>query len=104
VPVDYSNPKSGFTTIHYELGSDFSPGKPTIFIIADAQQFYIRKGAIEQLQNSLFDSAFNVVGIIQQTIGHRLHLLLFIRTIIYLSRTIIILLPPLKTKDSTINF
>jgi len=66
VPVDNSNPKSGFTTITYELGASFSPKKPTVFIIADAQQFYVKKGAIKQLQNSLFDSTFNVVGIISR--------------------------------------
>ncbi len=38
--------------------------KTYVFIIADAQQFYVRKGAINQLQKSLFDSTFNVVGII----------------------------------------
>jgi hypothetical protein len=64
VPVDYSNPKLGQTTISYEFGATFSSKKPTIFIIADAQQFYVRKGSVKQLQNSLFDSTFNVVGII----------------------------------------
>lgn len=64
VPVDHSDPTSGFTTIHYESGAPFSAHKPTVFVIADAQQFYVRKGAINQLQNSLFDSTFNVIGII----------------------------------------
>lgn len=64
VPVDYLNPKLGLTTIYYELGAIFSAKKPTVFIIADAQQFYLRKGSVKQLQNSLFDSTFNVVGII----------------------------------------
>jgi pimeloyl-ACP methyl ester carboxylesterase len=64
VPIDYSNPKLGLTTIYYELGAIFSAKKPTVFIIADAQQFYVRKGSVKQLQNSLFDSTFNVVGII----------------------------------------
>jgi pimeloyl-ACP methyl ester carboxylesterase len=54
----------GQTQIAYELGAIFSPQKPTVFIIADAQQFYIRKGVVAQLQSSLFDSTFNVIGII----------------------------------------
>jgi len=36
VPIDYSNPKLGLTTIYYELGAIFSAKKPTVFIIADA--------------------------------------------------------------------
>ena len=64
VPVDYSDPASGFTTIYYESGAPFSREKLTVFVIADAQQFYVRKGAMSQLQNSLFDSTFNVIGII----------------------------------------
>ncbi len=64
VPVDHSDQASGFTTIYYESGAPFSAHKPTVFVIADAQQFYVRKGALNQLQNSLFDSTFNVIGII----------------------------------------
>lgn len=64
VPVDYTDSKSGTTTVSYELGRNFSLTKPTIFIIADAQQFYVRKGAIANLQNTLFDTLYNIVGII----------------------------------------
>lgn len=64
VPVDYLNPKLGLTSFYYELGAIFSPKKPTVFIIVDAQQFYMRKGSVKQLQYSLFDSTFNVVGVI----------------------------------------
>lgn len=64
VPVDHKNPTQGITTVSYELGAAFSKNKPTVFIIADAQQFYVRKGAVAGLQASLFDSTFNVVGII----------------------------------------
>jgi pimeloyl-ACP methyl ester carboxylesterase len=64
VHVDHWDPLAGTTEIHYEFGAAFSPGKPTIFIIADAQQFYVRKGAVARLQATLLDSTFNVVGII----------------------------------------
>lgn len=64
VPIDYANPELGTTIISYEFGAEFSKSKPTIFIIADAQQFYVRKGAIASLQATLLDSTFNVVGII----------------------------------------
>lgn len=64
VPVDYENNKSSKTSVSYELGASFDTHKPTVFIIADAQQFYIRKGSVAGLQSSLFDSSYNVVGII----------------------------------------
>jgi pimeloyl-ACP methyl ester carboxylesterase len=64
VPVDHSAPDSGSTIIYYESGAPFSRQKPTVFVIADAQQFYVRKGAMTELQKALFDSTFNVVGII----------------------------------------
>lgn len=64
VPVDHTDPSAGTTEIHYEFGADFSPEKPTVFVIADAQQFYVRKGAVASLQATLLDSTFNVVGII----------------------------------------
>ena len=64
VPIDYTKPNMGTTTISYELGAEFSKNKPTVFIIADAQQFYIRKGAVAGLQTTLLDLTFNVVGVI----------------------------------------
>lgn len=53
VPIDYVNQNKGFTTVSYEFGADFSENKPTVFIIADAQQFYVRKGTIANLQTTL---------------------------------------------------
>jgi len=64
VPVDYEGGVKGTTTVSYELGAKFSQSKPTVFIVADAQQFYVRRGTIASLQASLFDNTFNVVGII----------------------------------------
>lgn len=67
VPVDYSDPKAGTTTVSYELGAVFSPTKPTVFIITDAQQFYVRKGAVSTLQATLLDTSYNVVGILNRS-------------------------------------
>lgn len=64
VPIDYSDPYSGTTEISFEYGAPYSPNKPTVFVIADAQQFYVRKGSVAKLQGNLFDTTFNVVGII----------------------------------------
>jgi hypothetical protein len=35
-----------------------------VFIIADAQQFYVRRGEVANLKRALFGDAFNVVGIV----------------------------------------
>ena len=66
VPIDYANPKGGKTTVSYELGHPFNKTKPTVFIIADAQQFYVRKEAVANLQATLLDTSYNVVGIISR--------------------------------------
>lgn len=64
VPFDHAAPARGGAPLYYELGAPFEPSKPTIFIVADAQQFYVRRGQIASLQNALFGGAFNVVGIV----------------------------------------
>src|SRR3990170_1822771 len=64
VPFDYDNPAGGTFSLHYELGRAFDPAKPTVFVVADGQQFYVRAGAVPVLQDALFGDAFNVVGII----------------------------------------
>ena len=69
VPLDYSNPKLGHAPLYFEFGAPFNRVKPTVFLIADAQQFYVRKGAIAGLQKSLFGSDFNVVGLVPRGTG-----------------------------------
>lgn len=64
VPLDYKNPKLGRAPLYFEFGAPYEKSKPTIFIIADGQQFYVRRGAVAQLQQALFGDAFNVVGIV----------------------------------------
>ena len=64
VPIDHDDPASERAALYYELGSAFDSSKPTVFIVADAQQFYVRKGSVAELQESLFGSDFNVVGIV----------------------------------------
>src|SRR5689334_13540832 len=63
VPLDHKNRHLGMASLYYEFGAPYDPTKPVIFVISDAQQFYVRKGSVAQLQQSLFGSAFNVVGI-----------------------------------------
>lgn len=64
VPLDYDNPKLGRAPLYLEFGAPYEKSKPTIFIIADGQQFYVRRGAVAELQKALFGDAFNVVGIV----------------------------------------
>lgn len=64
VPLDYQNLKLGPAPLSFEFGAPFNKSKPTVFVIADGQQFYVRHGAVAQLQQTLFGDAFNVVGII----------------------------------------
>lgn len=64
VPLDYRNTQLGQAPLYLEFGAPYEKSKPTIFIIADGQQFYVRRGAVAQLQQALFGDAFNVVGIV----------------------------------------
>lgn len=66
VPLDHKDRRLGMASLYYEFGAPYDTAKPVIFVIADAQQFYVRKGSIAQLQQSLFGSAFNVVGIVNR--------------------------------------
>lgn len=64
VPFDRQTPAVGTFELQYELGRRFNPSKPTVVIVADGQQFYVRSGTIAPLQDELFGDRFNVVGII----------------------------------------
>lgn len=64
VPLDHDNPAVGHVTLQYDLGAPFDRRKPTVLVVADAQQFYVRPGAMAGLQADLFGPGFNVVGLI----------------------------------------
>lgn len=64
VPLDYKAPNLGSRSLYFEFGSPYERTKPTVFIIADAQQFYVRRGEVSNLQRALVGDAFNVVGIV----------------------------------------
>jgi pimeloyl-ACP methyl ester carboxylesterase len=63
VPFLYEKPARGTFVLRYEIGRTFDASKPTVLVIADGQQFYVRKGLIAPLQDELFGDGFNVVGI-----------------------------------------
>lgn len=63
VPIDRGTPELGSAQLYYELGYPYDPVKPTLFVIVDGQEFYLRRGTVKALQDSLFGGGFNVVGI-----------------------------------------
>lgn len=71
VPFVYEHPEKGSFDLYYELGRAFDPAKRTVFVIADGQQFYVRKGLITKLQDKLFGDSFNVVGIIGRGVNEQ---------------------------------
>src|ERR1700687_4165061 len=64
VPLDYKTPNLGSRSLYFEFGAPYEGTKPTVFIIADAQQFYVRRGEVPNLQRALSGDAFNVIGIV----------------------------------------
>jgi pimeloyl-ACP methyl ester carboxylesterase len=64
VPLDHRNPALGTAPLYFEFGAPYDKRKPVVFIIADAQQYYVRRGSVQNLQKTLFGDDFNVVGIV----------------------------------------
>jgi hypothetical protein len=64
VPIDREVPERGSFELRAECGAPFDPAKPSVILIADGQQFYLRPGAIATLQQELFSNELNVVGLI----------------------------------------
>ena len=64
VPLSYEEPALGTAKLALDHAAPFNPAKPTVLVIADGQQCYVRSGAMKDLQKSTFGDAVNVVGII----------------------------------------
>jgi len=64
VPLDHAQPSGPMIGLYYELGAPFDRDLPTVMVVADGQQFYVRRGAMSGLQASLFGSGVNVVGLV----------------------------------------
>jgi len=71
-PIDYQDLDKGYFKLDYEFGNVFNPELPTVIVIADAQQFYVRKGRITKIQDELFGKRFNVLGIIPRSFNEDL--------------------------------
>lgn len=64
LPIDHQNPESGNFAAYVEFGARFDPLKPTVLVVNDGQQFFVRRGAMTALQEQLFGDGMNVVGIV----------------------------------------
>ncbi len=63
VPLDHGAPALGEAELSYEWGAPYRPDRPTVLLVADAQQFYLRPGAAADLQSKLFGPALNVLAL-----------------------------------------
>jgi len=63
VPLDHTDPTLGKGSLYYEFGKPYHENKPTVFVIIDAQQFFIREGEVVNFQERWFGDDFNVLGI-----------------------------------------
>jgi len=64
VPIIYEDSGAGTATLTLDFGTPFDRRKATVLVIADGQQFYVRSGAMADLQKSTFGDGVNVVGIV----------------------------------------
>lgn len=64
VPVIRGGGDTSTAEIQLDLGARFDPGKPTVIVVEDGQQFYVHPGSMKALQADLFGPGVNVVGII----------------------------------------
>jgi hypothetical protein len=64
VPLSYEVPGRGSAELPLDFAAPFDRTKPTVLVIADGQQFYVRAGAMKVLQESTLGNGVNVVGIV----------------------------------------
>jgi hypothetical protein len=64
VPFDHGQASGPTIELYYELGAAFDRDLPTVLVVADGQRFYIRRGAMSELQASHLGPGFNVVGLV----------------------------------------
>lgn len=64
VPIDHDRPTLGRFALPCEWGAPRQPGRPTVVVVADAQQYYVRPGGAARLQRDLFGDGLNVLTIV----------------------------------------
>ena len=63
VPVDHDAPEGGSFPLRCEWGAAREARRPTVVVVADAQQYFVRPGGAARLQRELFGEAVNVLAI-----------------------------------------
>ena len=62
VPIDHAAPAGPGFPLDYLVLDDFAPAKPTVFVVGDGQQFYVREDVLPSFRG-LFGPDVNIVGI-----------------------------------------
>ncbi len=63
VPLDHMQPNGPRFALGYGLLTQHHPRRPTVFVVADGQQFYVTPQSFATSVGPLFDDRVNVVGI-----------------------------------------
>jgi pimeloyl-ACP methyl ester carboxylesterase len=64
VPLDHEKPGGPAVDLYYEFGAPYDRALPTVLVVGDGQQFYLRRGALKEIQEKFFGPGLNVVGLV----------------------------------------
>ena len=64
VPLDHFQPRLGRFPLRCEWGAAPRRGRPTVVVVADGQQYFVRPGGAARLQRDLFGDGLNVLAIL----------------------------------------
>lgn len=64
VPLDHFQPRLGRFPLRCEWGAPPRRGRPTVVVVADGQQYFVRPGGAARLQRGLFGDRLNVLAIV----------------------------------------
>lgn len=64
VPLDHFEPGLGRFPLRCEWGAPPQSGRPTVVVVADGQQYFVRAGGAARLQRDLFGDGLNVLTIL----------------------------------------
>lgn len=73
VPFDHDTLGDGRFDLEYAILRPFERRKPTVFVVADGQQFYVSPAGFASAASPLFEDRFNVVGVFGRANAAALH-------------------------------
>lgn len=73
VPLDHNAVDDQTLKLRVEFANGWNPSKPTVFIIADGQQFFIRENRFKESAYSRLNDDFNLVGIVGRHFNKQIH-------------------------------